>query len=159
MPDTQNKPVQVRPSYKVICEEVAQRIAQLILNKPDAVLGLATGSTPVGVYEELVRLHREEGLDFSCVTTFNLDEYYPISPTASQSYHRFMREHLFVHINCQNFHVPEATPRDDAQIQEDCRRYEAMIQEAGGLDLQLLGIGRTGHIGFNEPGSAHDSRT
>jgi glucosamine-6-phosphate deaminase len=122
-------------------------------------LGLATGSTPIGVYEELVRLHREEGLDFARVTTFNLDEYYPISATAPQSYHRFMREHLFDHINCQNFHIPEGWQRSDEQIHADCQRYEEMIREAGGLDLQLLGIGRTGHIGFNEPGSAHDSRT
>ena len=159
MPELPNKPVQVRPSYNVICKEVAQRIAQLVLKKPDAVLGLATGSTPIRVYAELVRLHREEGLDFSRVTTFNLDEYYRLSATAPQSYHRFMREHLFDHINCQNFHILEGWPRGDEQIQADCRRYEEMIEQAGGLDLQLLGIGRTGHIGFNEPGSPRDART
>ncbi|HVF11052.1 MAG TPA: glucosamine-6-phosphate deaminase, partial [Abditibacteriaceae bacterium] len=151
--------IQVRANYHLICAEVAQHIAQLIAKKPAAVLGLATGSTPTGVYAELVRLHRDEGLDFSRVTTFNLDEYYPLNPTAPQSYHRFMREHLFDHINCQNFHIPDGKPRDEAQIKADCQRYEETIREAGGLDLQLLGIGRTGHIGFNEPGSARDSRT
>ncbi|MBV9470808.1 MAG: glucosamine-6-phosphate deaminase [Abitibacteriaceae bacterium] len=149
----------IQPHYDLICTQVAQRIAQLIQLKPDAVLGLATGSTPVGVYAELVRLHREEGLDFSQVVTFNLDEYYPIHQDAPQSYHRFMRERLFNHINCRNFHIPDGTRRGDEQIYQDCLNYEAMIHEAGGLDLQLLGIGRTGHIGFNEPGSPRESRT
>jgi glucosamine-6-phosphate deaminase len=149
----------VRPDYHTICREVAARIAQLIREKPDAVLGLATGSTPLGVYRELIRLHQEEGLDFSQVTTFNLDEYYPMHPDAPQSYHRFMRENLFDHINCQNWHVPSGELRSEEAIHEDCAAYEHLIQEAGGLDLQLLGIGRTGHIGFNEPGSAQDTRT
>lgn len=147
------------PQYAALCATVAQRIAQLLQQKPNAVLGLATGSTPVGVYDELIRLHREEGLDFSGVTTFNLDEYYPIHCDAPQSYHRFMREHLFDHINCRNFHIPDGAWREEAAIREECAQYEAMIQAAGGLDLQLLGIGRTGHIGFNEPGSPRDSRT
>jgi len=149
----------IHSDYKALCVEVAARIAQLVRDKPDAVLGLATGSSPLGVYQELIRLHREEGLDFSRVTTFNLDEYYPLNPHAPQSYHRFMREHLFDHINCRNYHVPDGTRRDDEQIQRDCAAYETMIREAGGLDLQLLGIGRTGHIGFNEPGSPRDSLT
>ena len=151
--------VVVRPTYAVLCLEVAARIAALIRRKPDAVLGLATGSTPIGVYEELARLHRDEGLDFSRVTTFNLDEYFPMAPDAPQSYRRFMREHLFDHVNCQNWHVPDGRARDRAQVEADCEAYEAMIRAGGGLDLQLLGIGRTGHIGFNEPGSARDSRT
>jgi glucosamine-6-phosphate deaminase len=145
--------------YQSQCREAAARIAELIRNKPDAVLGLATGSTPIGVYQELVRLHREENLDFSRVTTFNLDEYYPMEPDAPQSYHRFMREHLFDHINCNNWHVPSGEVRNPEQIENACREYEKMIQDAGGLDLQLLGIGRTGHIGFNEPGSPLDSKT
>ena len=149
----------VRANYATLCAEVAQRIAQLIRRKPNAVLGLATGSTPVGVYAELARLHREEGLDFAQVTTFNLDEYYPMSRDAPQSYHRFMREQLFDHINCENYHIPDGTPRDLDQVHQDCAHYEEMIAAAGGLDLQLLGIGRTGHIGFNEPGSPRDSRT
>ncbi len=124
------------------------------------MLGLATGSTPISVYAELVRLHREEGLSFAGVTTFNLDEYYPIHPDELQSYHRFMREHLFEHVDIepQQVHIPDGTVAAD-QVHEYARRYEEAIAEAGGIDLQLLGIGRTGHIGFNEPGSARDSRT
>jgi glucosamine-6-phosphate deaminase len=149
----------VYPEYSQLCAAVAARIADLIRAKPNAVLGLATGSTPIGVYAELIRLHREEGLDFSRVTTFNLDEYLPMQPGAPQSYVRFMREHLFDHINCENWNVPDGTLKDEAEIQAYGDRYERMIADAGGLDLQLLGIGRTGHIGFNEPGSAQDSRT
>lgn len=151
--------VEVRATYAALCQEVAACIATLIQRKPNAVLGLATGSTPLGVYEELARLHRDENLDFSRVTTFNLDEYFPMEPDAPQSYHRFMREHLFDFINCQNWHVPGGELRDRNQVDTDCAAYEVAIREAGGLDLQLLGIGRTGHIGFNEPGSAENSRT
>jgi glucosamine-6-phosphate deaminase len=151
--------VHICRDYDTISRAVAARIATLIRRKPDAVLGLATGSTPIGVYNELVRLHREEALDFSRVTTFNLDEYYPIYPGAPQSYHRFMREHLFDFINCNNWHVPSGVPRSTEEIEHDCAQYETQIRDAGGLDFQLLGIGRTGHIGFNEPGSALDSRT
>src|SRR5690606_10986555 len=111
-----------------------------------------TGSTPIGVYAELVRRHREEGLDFSQVATFNLDEYLPMQPDAPQSYVRFMREHLFDHINCVNWNVPDGTLKTEEEIQAYGEKYEQMIAAAGGLDLQLLGIGRTGHIGFNEPG-------
>lgn len=149
----------VYPEYAALSKAVAARIAELIKSKPNAVLGLATGSTPIGVYAELVRLHREEGLDFSQVTTFNLDEYLPMQPDAPQSYVRFMREHLFDHINCQNWNVPDGTLKNDEEIQAYCESYEQKIATAGGLDLQLLGIGRTGHIGFNEPGSAQDTRT
>ena len=151
--------IHVLPEYSALCRSVAARIAQVIADKPNAVLGLATGSTPIGVYAELVRLHREEGLDFSKVTTFNLDEYLPMNPAAPQSYVRFMREHLFDHINCANWNVPNGTLKGDDEIHEFCDQYEQQIADAGGLDLQLLGIGRTGHIGFNEPGSPQDSRT
>src|SRR5262249_13441981 len=125
-----------------------------------AVLGLPTGSTPVGVYRELARLHRDEGLDFSNVVTFNLDEYLGLGPDRLQSYRRWMQEHLFgdVNIPSENIHIPEGlTPPD--RLEEHCRQYEAAIQRAGGIDLQLLGIGRNGHIGFNEPFSALNSRT
>ena len=151
--------LQIRANYQTICHEAAQIIAQLVRQKPNCVLGLATGSTPIGVYNELVRLHREEGLDFSRVTTFNLDEYFPISPDAPQSYRRFMREHLFDKINCANWHVPNGKLRDKAHVERDCEEYEKAIADAGGLDLQLLGIGRTGHIGFNEPGASRESST
>src|SRR5688572_11772473 len=153
------KNVMVRAAYPLICREVAAHIAALIRRKPNAVLGLATGSTPIGVYQELARMHHDEALDFSHVTTFNLDEYFPILPDAAQSYNRFMREHLFDHINCQNWHVPDGRQRDWEDVRAYCVQYETMIHEAGGLDFQLLGIGRTGHIGFNEPGSGKDTRT
>ena len=124
------------------------------------MLGLATGSTPVGVYDELVRMHREDGLSFANVITFNLDEYYPMQPHELQSYVRFMREHLFDHVDIQpgNWHVPDGTIAVE-QVADHCRWYEEQIAKAGGIDIQLLGIGRTGHIGFNEPGSGRDSRT
>jgi glucosamine-6-phosphate deaminase len=143
---------------------VAREIADLVQSRAAAgkqtVLGLATGSTPVGVYDELIRLHREEGVSFKTVVTFNLDEYWPMQPDALQSYHRFMREHLFDHLDipAAAIHLPDGTlPRD--KVAAACVRYEEQIRAAGGIDLQILGIGRTGHIGFNEPGSALDSRT
>ena len=143
---------------------VAREIADLVTGRAKegkrTVLGLATGSTPVGVYDELIRLHREEGVSFRSAVTFNLDEYWPMQPDALQSYHRFMREHLFDHLDIPGgqIHIPDGTlPRQS--VGEACSRYEATIREAGGIDLQLLGIGRTGHIGFNEPGSAIESRT
>ena len=143
---------------------VAAEMAQLIRDRAAAgrqcVLGLATGSTPTGVYEELVRLHAHEGLSFANVVTFNLDEYYPMQPGSLQSYRRFMHEHLFdrVDIPRDQVHVPDGTVAVGA-VEEYCAAYERAIRDAGGIDLQLLGIGRTGHIGFNEPGSARDSRT
>src|SRR6056297_87239 len=143
---------------------VANEIATLIkMNDQKAkptVLGLATGSTPVRVYDELVRLHKEEGLSFKNVITFNLDEYFPIEPNSLQSYVRFMNEHLFDHIDIpdENVHIPDGTIAED-DVHEFCDEYERKIEEAGGLDIQILGIGRTGHIGFNEPGSRPDSKT
>jgi glucosamine-6-phosphate deaminase len=143
---------------------VARRIADLIRAKAGAgtraVLGLATGSTPIGVYRELIRLHREEGLSFADVVTFNLDEYYPMEPGSIHAYHRFMWENLFSQLDIPpaNVHIPRGgVPR--GEVEAECRRYEAAIRAAGGIDLQLLGIGRTGHIGFNEPGSGAESRT
>lgn len=157
-------PVTVYNDQHEASRAVAQRIAALIREKQSkgekTVLGLATGATPVGVYAELARLHREEGLSFRDVITFNLDEYYPMKPTAPQSYVRFMDENLFNHIDIDkaNVNIPDGTlPLD--QIPAFCLDYERKIEALGGLDLQVLGIGRTGHIGFNEPGSAPNSGT
>jgi glucosamine-6-phosphate deaminase len=124
------------------------------------VLGLATGSTPIGVYRELIRMHRDEGLSFARVVTFNLDEYYPMSPESIHSYHRYMWENLFDHVDVlrSNIHIPRGDiPREE--IDAACKQYERDIVAAGGIDFQLLGVGKTGHIGFNEPGSGADSRT
>ncbi len=157
-------PVTVYPDAQSASKQVALRIAKLIRSKQEAgevaVLGLATGATPVKVYQELVRLHREEGLSFANVVTFNLDEYYPMQPEAKQSYVYFMNEHLFHHVDIvqENIHIPEGTLSPE-EISAFCLNYERQIEQLGGLDLQLLGIGRTGHIGFNEPGSAPNSGT
>ena len=143
---------------------MARDIAALIRSrqaaKRTAVLGLATGSTPLGLYAELVRMHREEGLSFANVVTFNLDEYYPIQPSNPRSYRHFMQAHLFDHVDIPpaNTHVPDGTAPASA-VDAQCRDYEESIRAAGGIDFQILGIGRTGHIGFNEPGSPRRSRT
>jgi glucosamine-6-phosphate deaminase len=143
---------------------VANEISQLIMSKQkenkNCILGLATGSSPIKVYEELVRLHKEEGLSFSNVITFNLDEYYPMEKNNIQSYYYFMHEHLFNHVDIlpENIHVPDGTVDSDSLYQY-CIDYEMKIKSYGGLDFQLLGIGRTGHIGFNEPGSHINSGT
>src|SRR2546423_8124248 len=145
---------------KAVAGEIADLIRAKAARGENSVLGLATGSTPTSVYDELIRLHREEGLSFRNVVTFNLDESWPVGPDELQSYHRFMREHLFDHIDIlpQNIHVPDgALPLE--KVAEYCQDYERWIREAGGLDYQILGIGRTGHVGFNEPGSPRDSRT
>ncbi len=142
-----------------LCQSVAQRIAECVREKPDAVLGLPTGATPIAVYQELAEMCRQKTLDFSRVITFNLDEYFPMPPQSPPSYHAFMRRHLFDHVNCRRWFVPDGTARSAAQVGDDCATYEQRIQEVGGLDLVLLGIGRTGHIGFNEPGSLADTRT
>lgn len=136
----------------------ARFVAELIRKKPDCVLGLATGSSPLGTYRELIRLHREEALDFARVTTFNLDEYVGLTSIHPQSYRRFMQENLFDHINVR----PEHTNVPDGralEFESHCRQYEQRIKDAGGIDLQILGIGSDGHIAFNEPGSSLGSRT
>lgn len=143
---------------------IAEQIAALIRNKSKrgetCVLGLATGSSPIGVYKELVRMHKEEGLSFQNVVTFNLDEYYPMEPNRAQSYVYFMHEHLFNHIDIpkENVNIPDGTI-DEKDIYAFCQSYEQKIRSYGGIDLQLLGIGRTGHVGFNEPGSGINSPT
>ena len=144
--------------------EVAHEIADLIRKKQDkgktCVLGLATGSSPISVYQELVRLHKEEGLSFKNVVTFNLDEYLPMQADSIHSYYYFMHEHLFNHVDIvpENIHIPDGSV-SLKKAREHCLAYEEKIKSFGGLDFQLLGIGRTGHIGFNEPGSNLNSRT
>ena len=142
-----------------IRRQAAQLIASAVRKKPALTLGLATGSTMVGVYKHLVTLHKQGALDFSRVVTFNLDEYLGLSAAHPQSFHYFMRENLFAHVNIdpRNIHIPDGTiPGDYDQY---CASYEESIRKAGGIDLQLLGIGRNGHIGFNEPTSSIGSRT
>ena len=148
----------VKDSYEEASKLAAELVADVIRRKPRAVLGLATGSTPLSTYKELIRLHKQEGLDFSRVVTFNLDEYVGLSHDHPQSYHYFMWENFFKHINinAKNVHIPDGTAKD---IPGYCRWYEEQIVKAGGLDLQLLGIGSNGHIAFNEPGSSLGSRT
>src|SRR5690348_10416611 len=157
-------PTLVFPTATHAARHVALMIESLIRQNNSAgrptVLGLPTGSTPVGLYRELIRLHRETGLDLSNVITFNLDEYYPMPPDDPQSYRRWMQETFLNHVNIppQNIHVPDGMiPAEEAE--DYCLRYEQKIRRAGGIDLQVLGIGRTGHIGFNEPGSTRHSRT
>ena len=148
----------IQPTAEAASVIGANIIANLVREKPDCVLGLATGATPVPMYRELVRMHREGGLDFSRVTTFNLDEYVGLSPKHSQSYHAFMWEHLFAHINIprERIHIPNGMA---ANIPAECAAYEAAIRAAGGIDIQVLGIGSEGHIGFNEKSSSLASRT
>ena len=157
-------PIRVFESHSKIERVLADRIAELVRSnnrhgKP-TVLGLATGSTPLGIYRELIRMHREEDLDFSGVHTFNLDEYYPMDPESPLSYSRYMKENLFDDLNIpdEQIHIPRGDIPED-EVAEYCRQYEKAIEEIGGIDFQFLGIGRTGHIGFNEPGSGAESRT
>ena len=144
----------VFPEHSDLAIAVAERIIEVIHRetraKGRAVLGLATGSTPLGVYEELIRRHQAGDVDFSRVITFNLDEYYPMTPDSPHSYHRYMWENFFAHVNIakENVHIPEGvTPRE--RVMEACAAYEGAIRSAGGIDFQLLGIGKTGHVGFN----------
>ena len=157
-------PTLVFPTNVQAVRHLALMIESLIRQNNSAgrptVLGLPTGSTPVGLYRELVRLHREAGLDFARVITFNLDEYFPMSPDDPHSYHRWMFETFFNHVNIpkNNIHLPDGTIAVE-EVEEYCHRYEQKIRRAGGIDLMVLGIGRTGHVGFNEPGSTRHSRT
>lgn len=150
--------VYIKDTYEELSESAALLVAQTLQFKQDAVLGLATGSTPLGVYRELIRMHDEDALDFLQVTTFNLDEYLGLPDTHPQSYHYFMQENLFKHINVlrARTHVPSGVAED---VGAYCKQYEQQIRDAGGIDLQILGIGSDGHIAFNEPGSPLDSRT
>ncbi|MFO0880042.1 MAG: glucosamine-6-phosphate deaminase [Gemmataceae bacterium] len=157
-------PTLVFPTSSQAARHVALMIESLIRQNNSAgrptVLGLPTGSTPVGLYRELIRLHKEQGLDFSRLITFNLDEYYPMQPTDPHSYRRWMQETFFNHVNipAQNINIPDGT-LPPGEVEDWCMRYEQKIRRAGGIDLMILGIGRTGHVGFNEPGSTRHSRT
>lgn len=140
----------VEKDYEAMSKKAAEIFIEAIKEKPNIILGLATGSTPIGLYKELIRAHKEEGLDFSKVTTFNLDEYIGLSPEHPSSYEYFMREELFNHINIprENIHIPDGLAEN---IEEYCKKYDEMIDKAGGIDIQLLGVGENGHIAFNEP--------
>jgi len=150
----------IQPNADAASALAARHLTRVIREKPDAVIGLATGSTPLRLYAELILLHRTEGLDFSRVTTFNLDEYLGLAPDHAASYHRFMWENLFGHINVdrQRIHIPTGLLAGE-DVPAYCQRYEDDIRGAGGIDVQVLGIGSDGHIGFNEPGSSLASRT
>lgn len=150
--------VLIKRNYEEMSKAAADIVEKQIRLKPDSVLGLATGSTPVGTYKELINRHKGNGLDFSKITTFNLDEYVGLPPSHDQSYHYFMEENLFKNINVRkgNIYIPAGIETD---IEQFCCWYEEKIEEFGGIDLQVLGIGSNGHIAFNEPGSSLGSRT
>ena len=146
--------IHIFQSAQQIAQAAAAIIAAQLLRKPDSVLGLATGSSPVPTYEALIAMHKAGVLDFSQAISFNLDEYVGIDPNHICSYHRFMQDHLFSQVNIApgNVHIPDGNADD---LQAAARAYDAAILAAGGIDLQLLGIGRNGHIGFNEPGEQY----
>ena len=148
----------IKEHFDAMSNEAAQIVADRLRGKPDLVLGLATGTSPLGMYRELIRMHKQEGLDFSKVTTFNLDEYVGLPPKHDQSYRYFMNVNLFNHINIpeRNIYVLDGMAHD---IDAHCEWFEQEIRKVGGIDLQILGIGANGHIAFNEPGSSLGSRT
>lgn len=148
----------IEATYEQMSRVAAEQVAEVMNAKPDAVLGMATGSTPLGLYQELIRMHRDDGLDFSQVTTFNLDEYVGLPVTHPQSYHYFMHENFFKHVNIptQNIYIPSGTTNNYRAF---CQWFEQRIEECGGIDVQILGIGSDGHIAFNEPTSSLTSRT
>ena len=148
----------ILPTAAEASEVAARLIARQVREKPSSVLGLATGRTPCKLYQLLARMHREDGLDFSKATTFNLDEYVNLDPTHPASYHQFMEENFFSHVNLrrQSVHIPDGMVAD---VPAHCADYERAIRKAGGIDLQILGLGSDGHLGFNEPGSSLASRT
>lgn len=144
--------------HRELSREASRRIIQAVRQNPAVVLGLATGSTPEGTYHELVRDHQENGTSYSRVTTFNLDEYVGLKPEDPHSYHAYMEHHLLRHLDLsrERIHLPRG---DASELDAECLRYDQLIREAGGIDLQLLGIGVNGHIGFNEPGTSLSSET
>jgi glucosamine-6-phosphate deaminase len=150
--------VVIKQDYEQMSKAAAQIVVDVLNTKPNAVLGMATGSTPLGLYQELVRLHKMGQVDFSSVTTFNLDEYVGLPANHPQSYHYFMHEHFFQHVNIprHNINIPSGTTSNYPAF---CQWYEGRIAECGGIDVQILGIGTDGHIAFNEPGSSLSSRT
>ncbi len=141
----------VKENYQQMSKQAALFTSSLIHLQPDCVLGLATGSTPLGMYKNLIKMYENDDIDFSRVKTFNLDEYYPIKPDNPQSYHHYMKTNLFNHINIKNnnVHLLDGTAEN---VEQECKNYEQKIKQCGGIDLQILGIGTNGHIGFNEPG-------
>jgi glucosamine-6-phosphate deaminase len=149
----------LKPNSEELAREAARMVANAVRRNPELRLGLATGSTMRGMYQELVRLHRDEKLDFSRVITFNLDEYLGLSSDHPQSFHHFMQQNFFAHVNVspRKVHIPDGAIKGN--YQQYCASYEETIRSAGGIDLQILGIGRNGHIGFNEPTSSLGSRT
>jgi len=151
--------VLVTPDYQALSQTAAELVLKAVRAKPGIKLGLPTGNTPLGMYEELVRRYRIEQLDFSQIQTFNLDEYVGLTNDHPKSYHRYMRRHFFDHVNLlpANIHIPEGSPGVD--LDAEAVRYENQIRKAGGIDLLIVGVGANGHIAFNEPGSAFDSRT
>ena len=150
--------VVIHPDKEKASEQAAKIVADQVRRKPGSVLGLPTGSSPLAMYSELIKMHRDESLDLSQVTTFNLDEYFGLSPKHPQSFYRYIHENFLDHVNIktENTHVPDGASPD---FSTTCAGYEASIKISGGIDLQILGIGRTGHIGFNEPTSSLASRT
>lgn len=148
----------IQPDAATASLLAARMVAAVVRDKPHAVIGFPTGSTPIPFYAHLVRMHREDGLDFSRITTFNLDEFVGLASSHPASYHAYMEKHLFGHVNASRdrIHVPDGTASD---IPSYCRQYEDDIRSAGGIDVQVLGIGQDGHIGFNEPTSSLGSRT
>lgn len=148
----------ILPTASEASEVAARLVARQLREKPNSVLGLATGSTPSRLYQLLARMHREDGLDFSKATTFNLDEYVNLDPNHPASYHQFMEENFFSHVNVrrESVHIPDGMIAD---VPAHCSDYERAIRKAGGIDLQILGLGSDGHLGFNEPGSSLASRT
>jgi glucosamine-6-phosphate deaminase len=151
--------VVLKNNFEEISQEAARMVATAVRNNPSAILGLATGATMLGMYRELVRLHRKEALNFSQVVTFNLDEYLGLAADHPESFHYFMRENFFAHVDVSsaNMHIPDG--KIGGNYENYCASYEESIHRAGGIDLQILGIGRNGHIGFNEPTSSLASRT
>lgn len=152
--------MQIKPvnSYDEMSKLAADIVAEQIINKPNVVLGLATGSTPIGMYRELVKMHKEGELDLSQVITFNLDEYLGLSPDHPQSYHYYMYENFFKNVNIEekNIHIPKGDTKDPVQ---ECLNYEREIEKVWGIDLQILGIGVNGHVGFNEPDINLEAKT
>lgn len=148
----------ILPGYQEVNREVTRRILSLIQKNPSAVLGMATGRTMLGIYRELISAYQKRKIDFSRVTTFNLDEYIGFDHDDPTTFHSYMRRNLFDHLNISpaNTHIPPSCPED---LHSACQEYERRLRESGGIDLQLLGIGREGHIGFNEPSSSLQART
>mgnify|MGYP004607355831 FL=1 len=143
-------------NYDEMSVQGAKLVASQLMLKPDSVIGFATGSTPVGLYKRLIEMYKAHDVDFSHSIGFNLDEYYPISADNPQSYHYFMKKNLFDHINIKRSFIPDGSAKDP---EKECRHYEKLIEEHGGIDLQILGIGQNGHIGFNEPDNTLNTET